>query len=105
MTDSPPTSSNVALKAYEDIRAAIRDAWLKVLSEATNPKFYALLVSLITIGQAHANGKVDDWQALLAVVTALGAYAVGTGIQAAGHAVAASKDLTLKTKLEERKQS
>ena len=49
-------------------------------------KFWALIVALVGVLAGLNTGDIDTWQAVQAAVTALSAYSIGTGIEAAGQA-------------------
>lgn len=43
-------------------------------------KFWALVAALVTVAAGYSTGQVDVWQSVQAVVVALSAYAIGTGL-------------------------
>ena len=54
----------------------------KLASLFKSRKFWALAASLVAIYQGHATGGVDMYQSLQLAIAALGAYSIGTGIEA-----------------------
>jgi hypothetical protein len=47
-------------------------------------KFWALLTALATTAAAFSAGKIDGWQAVLAVIASTQVYALATAVEDAG---------------------
>ena len=55
-------------------------------------KFWSTVVEVVAIVGTVATGEVESWVGLIAFITAVWTYKVGTGIEAAGQAQAASAE-------------
>jgi len=66
----------------DTLKAYITDLFVKVAGLPKSRKFLALAASLITIYQGYNTGGIDVYQALQLTIAALGAYSIGTGIEA-----------------------
>jgi hypothetical protein len=56
----------------------------KFLLTLSSRKFWALVVSLVTVAAGYATGELQVWAAVTAAVSALAAYSVGTAIEDSG---------------------
>lgn len=56
----------------------------KLTSLLRSRKFWALVASIVAVVGAWQTGSMDGAQAANTVVAALGAYSIGTGIEANG---------------------
>jgi len=68
----------------DKIKVYITDLFTKVAGLGKSRKFWALAASLISVYQAYATGGIDVFQALQLTVGALGAFSLGTAIEASG---------------------
>lgn len=66
----------------ETIKQYITDLFAKVAGLPKSRKFWALAGSLLAVYQGYETGGLDVFQALQLVIGALGAYSVGTAIEA-----------------------
>lgn len=54
----------------------------KIKEVLSSRKFWALVVALVTVASAFAQGGISEWQAVQAAVAALAAYSTGVAIEA-----------------------
>lgn len=57
----------------------------KIIGVLQSRKFWACVIGLVTIASLFSTGQIDAGQAVNAVIAALAAYGIGTGIEAAGN--------------------
>ena len=53
----------------------------KLLNEMKSRKFWALVTGIVVISQALSLGEITQWQAIQALVTALGLYSTGVAVE------------------------
>ncbi|MDP7260309.1 MAG: hypothetical protein QF376_05460 [Anaerolineales bacterium] len=53
----------------------------KIITVLRSRKFWTLVAALVAIAAGYAQGEIDVWQALQALIAATSAYSVATGVE------------------------